>query len=291
MKRLALIGANGMLGMDLRARLEETYQCVAVQGRRDLDITRRVDVLRWIEDVRPHIVINAAAYTDVDGCETRGVRAMQVNGNGPGHLARACAQVGAFMVQVSTDFVFDGMSKTPYPEEAPVNPLSVYGASKLLGEQEVASHLERFLIVRTSWLYGIHGRNFVEAILSQAEGGGPLRVVADQIGSPTYAPDVSEALDRLLQLGTTGTMHVANTGACSWFDFAQKILESSGYGTVPIERITSAHLNRPARRPTYSALSCERYAALSGHRLRPWQEALQQYLQERFQKVADDAEC
>ncbi len=291
MKRIALMGASGMLGTDLLARLNEAYDCIAVNGMRDLDIANRSKVLRWMEAVQPDIVINAAADTDVDGCETHGVRAMQVNGKGPGYLAQACAQVGALMVQVSTDFVFDGASDTPYREEAPVNPLSVYGASKLLGEQEVASHLERFLIIRTSWLYGAHGRNFVEAILSQAEQGAALRVVDDQIGSPTYVPDLSRALIRLLEIGATGTVHVANAGACSWYDFARKILEFSGCDTVPIERITSSELNQAARRPAYSALSCEHYTSLSGELIRPWTEALQQYLQERFQKVSKDAKC
>jgi dTDP-4-dehydrorhamnose reductase len=291
MKRLALMGANGMLGTDLRERLKGSYHCIPVNGRRDLDIANRAKVLRWIEEVRPEILINTAAYTDVDGCETHGVRAMRVNGTAPGYLAEACARIGALMVQVSTDFVFDGARETPYDEEAPVNPLSVYGASKLLGEQEVATHLDRFLIVRASWLYGIHGRNFVEAILSQAEGRGCLRVVHDQIGSPTYVPDLSQAVIRLLEIGATGTVHVANAGACSWFDFARKILELSGHDTVPIERITSAELNRAARRPVYSALSCERYVSLSGHMIRPWEEALQRYLQERLRKVAEDAGC
>ncbi len=291
MKRLALTGASGMLGADLLDRLKGGYHCIAVHGRHDLDITNRAKVLRWMETVRPEIVINTAAYTDVDGCETYGVRAMQVNGNGPGYLAEACARVGALMVQISTDFVFDGTSGTPYGEEAPVNPLSVYGASKLLGEQQVASHVDRFLIVRTSWLYGMHGRNFVEAILSQAERGGALRVVDDQAGSPTYVPDLSQALIRLLEIGATGTVHVANSGACSWFDFATKILAFSGHETVAIERITSRELNQAARRPPYSVLSCERYASLCGHWTRPWQEALSQYLQERVQKVAEDAEC
>ncbi|NOY53683.1 MAG: dTDP-4-dehydrorhamnose reductase [Deltaproteobacteria bacterium] len=281
MRRVALIGAGGMLGRDLRNRLEGSYLCLPVAGRKDLDITRREEVLEWIGKARPDLLINAAAYTDVDGCESHRERAMAVNGEAPGNLAAGCAEVGARMIQISTDFVFDGTREGACREEDPTAPLSVYGLSKLSGEEHVARNLEDHLIVRTSWLYGAGGRNFVEAILAQAEKGGPLRVVRDQVGSPTYVPDLSGALLRLLPLDVRGIVHVSNSGSCSWYDFARKILALAGFRDVPIEPIPSESLDRPARRPANSLLSCERYRRITGEDLRSWEDGLKNYLDER----------
>ena len=284
MKRIALIGAGGMLGKDLLSRLEVSYTCLPIAGKTDLDITRNEQVFEWIQEVRPDVLINAAAYTDVDGCESHRERAMAVNGEGPGNLARGCAQVGARMIQISTDFVFDGNRDGGYDEKEPPAPLSVYGASKLSGEERVARNLGDHLIVRTSWLYGVGGRNFVEAILAQAEKGGPLRVVQDQTGAPTYVPDLSRALIGLMALDARGIIHVSNSGCCSWYDFARRILEYSGYDHVQVEPIASRTLDRPARRPANSLLSCERYRRITGEELRPWEEGLRDYLKARIGK-------
>lgn len=284
MKRIALIGAGGMLGRDLQARLDGPYVCLHVAGKTDLDIADKEQVLDWIEECRPEALINAAAYTDVDGCESHRERAMAVNGEGPGNLAAGCARVGARMVQISTDFVFDGSRDGAYDEKDTPTPLSVYGVSKLAGEERVAQNLKDHLIVRTSWLYGVAGRNFVEAILKQAEKGGPLRVVQDQVGAPTYVPDLSGALLRLLALDVRGIVHVSNSGRCSWYDFARRILEFSGYAHVPVEPIASETLNRPARRPANSLLSCERYRRLTGEGPRAWEAGLKDYLQERVKR-------
>ncbi|OIP64325.1 MAG: dTDP-4-dehydrorhamnose reductase [Nitrospirae bacterium CG_4_9_14_3_um_filter_53_35] len=277
MKTLALIGYKGMLGRDLLKRLEDSFKCIPADIG-ELDITQREQVLQWIGEVRPDVLINAAAYTDVDGCETRRDLAMRVNGEGVGYLAEGCARCGSGMIHISTDFVFDGSKKGPYIEEDQPNPLSVYGSSKLMGEKRMAEHLDRFLIVRTSWLFGHGGKNFVEAILRQAEVKSSLKVVHDQVGSPTYVPDLSRAILKLLSAGAAGIVHVGNSGSCSWFKFAGKILEYSGKRGVSVEPITSSELNRPARRPAHSVLSCERYFKITGERMPNWETGLKAYL-------------
>ncbi|MEK6777243.1 MAG: dTDP-4-dehydrorhamnose reductase [bacterium] len=280
MTRLALIGNKGMLGRDLLSRMESSFSCVAADIE-ELDITKREEVLQWIGEVRPEILINAAAYTDVDGCETSPDLAMQVNGHAVGYLAEGCARFGAGMVHISTDFVFDGGKEGPYTEEDRPNPISVYGSSKLLGEKEMAEQLDRFLIVRTSWLFGHGGKNFVEAILKQAQVKSSLKVVHDQVGSPTYVPDLSRAIIRLLAAGAAGIVHVSNSGKCSWFEFAGKIMELSGNKGFPVEPIPSSELNRPARRPANSVLSCERYFRITGERMPQWETGLREYLKVR----------
>jgi dTDP-4-dehydrorhamnose reductase len=284
MMRVALIGTHGMLGKDLLPRLVGVFTCLPIGGRKDLDITKRDKVLAWLEEVRPALLINSAAFTDVDGCESRREWAMQVNGEGAGHLAEGCERVGARMIQISTDFVFDGQQKVPYREEAVPNPLSAYGASKLLGEKRVAERLERYLIVRTSWLYGLGGKNFVEAILGQAEKKAHLRVVSDQIGSPTYVPDLSRAILNLVNAHADGIVHVANSGECSWYDFARKILELSGRSHITVEPIASDELKRPARRPPHSVLSGERYYEITGEHMRAWEAGLKDYLKQRVKE-------
>ena len=281
MKKLALVGARGMLGTDLLSRVKGTFECYPVDIE-ELDITDREKVLRWIQEIRPEVLINVAAYTDVDGCETHQELAQKVNGEAAGYLAEGCALAGIRMIHISTDFVFDGSKEGPYTEEDVPNPLSVYGSSKLSGEKRIAEHLEQFLIVRTSWLYGIQGKNFVEAILKQAEIKDRLQVVHDQVGSPTYVPDLSQALLNLLTVDSTGIVHVSNSGSCSWFEFSKKILELSGKGDVAVDPIPSSKINRPAPRPANSVLSCERYFRITGERIRNWEEGLKDYLRERL---------
>jgi dTDP-4-dehydrorhamnose reductase len=283
MKRVALVGTGGMLGRDLLKGMKSSYTVIPVAGSQDLDIRQRSRVLRWIKEAKPDILINAASYTDVDGCEGDRRLAMEVNGEGPGHLAEGCSRMGARMVQISTDFVFDGAGRAAYRETDMPRPISVYGESKLLGERRVLENLDKTLIVRTSWLYGAGGKNFVEAILRQAVEKKRLRVVNDQVGSPTYVPDLTIAIIRLLQADAHGVVHVSNTGECSWFNFAEKILELSGL-SVPVEPISSAELNRPARRPAYSALCCERYYRICGESMRPWEDGLRDYIKKRGNK-------
>ncbi len=270
-----------MLGTDLLNRVRGSFTCFPVDIE-ELDITDREKVLQWIQEIRPEVLINAAAYTDVDGCETHQGLAQKVNGEAAGYLAEGCALAGTRMIHISTDFVFDGSKEGPYREEDEPNPLSAYGSSKLSGEKRIAEHLEQFLIVRTSWLYGVHGRNFVEAILKQAEVKDRLQVVHDQVGSPTYVPDLSQALLNLLAADSIGIVHVSNSGSCSWFEFSKKILELSGEKDIAVDPIPFLKVNWSAPRPVNSVLSCERYFRITGEHMRSWEEGLKGYLRERL---------
>jgi dTDP-4-dehydrorhamnose reductase len=247
----------------------------------DFDITDRDATLRALFDMRPRAVVNCAAYTDVDGAEGDRVRAFAVNQGGAANVARGAAAVGAFLVHLSTDYVFDGEGKEPYREEDRPHPVSVYGQSKLAGEESVRASAARFLIVRTAWLYGHLGRNFVETVLRLAEGGQDLRIVRDQWGAPTNARDLAVILGELLGGRARGVLHATNAGRCSWYEYAREILRIAGIEGVQVEPVPSSSYPRPARRPSFSVLSLERLSAVLGWTPRPWQEALLEYMNER----------
>jgi dTDP-4-dehydrorhamnose reductase len=273
---ILVVGANGMLGHDLMKELPGEVKGIDLP---DIDITSLESVQEVIERLKPRVVVNAAAYTDVDGCEGDTELAMQVNGEGVAFLAMACRSIGAKLVQVSTDYVFDGGKGSPYLEDDPTGPLSVYGESKLAGEMN-AKFTPDHLIVRTQWLYGFHGKNFVETMLRLAGEKDELAVVDDQTGSPTWTVDLARAIGALIDHDCKGTYHAANKGFCSWNDFAKAIFEESGI-SIRVNPLTTDKLNRPARRPLYSTLDCSRLAADSGFEPQPWREALQQYLEQR----------
>ncbi len=279
-----VLGARGMLGRDLMGTLGEPVEKaggrLAGLDLPTIDICDREAVDALLSDHRVSTVINAAAFTDVDGCESRCEHAMAVNAEGPAHVAAACGETGATLVHISTDFIFDGQSDTPYPPNHPANPLSIYGRSKWMGEQAVRESDCRHLIVRTSWLFGHGGRNFVEAILDEVTAGKALRVVHDQVGSPTYARHLANAVVRLLDVGATGTVHFANAGQCSWFEFAAGIVSLVG-ADVPITRINAAELGRPAKRPAYSVLDTTGFTEETGHRPAAWPDALADYIAKR----------
>ncbi|KAB0669567.1 dTDP-4-dehydrorhamnose reductase [Oryzomonas sagensis] len=273
---ILVVGANGMLGRDLMTLLGDRGRGVDIDG---IDITSLESVERVLTAVRPAVVINCAAYTDVDGCESNQETAMQVNGEGVGHLAMASRTIGARLVQISSDYVFDGSKGTPYREDDAPNPLSVYGESKLAGEMNAAVNPDH-LIVRTQWLYGLHGKNFVETMLRLGSERDELSVVDDQIGSPTWTVDLAHAVVALLEKGCRGVYHAANEGYCSWNDFARAIFQEAGM-TVKVTAMTTEQLNRPARRPLYSTLECGKLAHDGGYRLQPWRDALRSYLKLR----------
>jgi dTDP-4-dehydrorhamnose reductase len=279
-----VLGAAGMLGHELMPRLVRRAEA---EGTRvtgwdvaELDIRDAAAVQDALHALKPRVVINAAAYTDVDGCETHVDLALAVNGEAPGHLARACAAVGATLVHFGTDFIFDGLSDRPYQPGDAARPLSVYGQSKWAGEEAVRAAGGAHLIVRTSWLFGPAGRNFVEAILSKAHAGDTLRVVTDQVGRPTLAGDLADAVLRLLDAGATGRVHFANSGSCSWFEFAREILHAAGLEPT-VEPLTSVELGRPARRPAYSVLDTATYTRITGAEPPAWRDALRRYLEQR----------
>lgn len=247
----------------------------------DMPVEDAEAVRRVMAELRPDWVVHCAALTDVDGCEADPVLAEAINGRGPGLIAAACREIGATMLQVSTDYVFAGDGQRPYREDDPTGPRSVYGRSKLSGEQQVlAAGLERAFVVRTAWVFGPGGKNFPAAILARARQGGPLRVVDDQRGCPTMTHDLADALlDLAASDAPGGLFHATNDGACDWHEFAEEICRQAGL-EVAVERMASTELQRPAPRPAWSVLDCERLAALRGRRLPPWRDALRRYLEE-----------
>lgn len=280
-----ITGAGGMLGTDLHQALLAAGEDVLALRRSDLDVNDLESLKSFVRAAPPSIIVNCAAYTKVDLAESEETAAAQVNGAAVENLAGVSNALEALLVQISTDFVFDGTATEPYETDAPTAPLSAYGRTKLLGER-AAAKADRHLIIRTSWLFGTRGPNFVEAIRNQIrKGTNPLRVVADQKGKPTYTPHLADAIIRLAKAAhasaeARGVVHYADAGACSWFDFARAIVEEEG-SDVDVVPVTTAEFPRPARRPAYSVLSTARYEALTGCRPASWREGLREYLRSR----------
>jgi len=247
----------------------------------DGDLSREKTANWAVEGIRPHVVVNCAGFTDVEACEDPARKTEMIAGNVliPRFLARACAQAGSRLIHISTDYVFDGEKDAPYSEDDPVNPLSRYGQSKLDGELEVQKELPgTYLIFRTAWLYGRYGRNFVDTIREKVLAGEPLKVVDDQVGCPTFAEDLAQAILRCARARCGGVMHAVNSGHTSWFGFAKKIAELSGAPDAVIEPCAGDEYPTKARRPRHAVLSCEVLARTIGFNFRPWPEALASYL-------------
>jgi dTDP-4-dehydrorhamnose reductase len=275
-----LTGAQGQLGRELATRLARGP--VVAFTHADLDVTDAAAVAAAVRSARPDVVLNASAYNKVDAAEADPATAFAVNASGVLSLARAAAEVGALLVHVSTDYVFDGAQSAPYAESDAPRPINVYGISKRAGEMMVEAVGAPSLVVRTSGVFGpggsrSKGGSFVDRILDRARQGMPLRVVGDQLFSPTYAPDLAAAVVALVDRGARGLVHVTNEGACSWHDLAVAGLELAGV-RADVERITTAELGSAARRPAYSVLSSARYRELGGPPLRPWREAVAEML-------------
>jgi len=247
----------------------------------EMDITDHVATRDVMQAARPEVVIHAAAMTAVDRCESEPDLAHRVNAIGSRNVALAAERAGAAIVYIGTDFIFDGGSRTPYREYDAPRPLSVYGASKLAGELAVREHARRHYVVRTAWLYGAGGPNFVETILRAARAGRPLRVVNDQEGAPTWTEDLAAAIAALIETELYGVYHVTNAGHCSWYQYALAILSGAGLGAAAIEPVTTAEWGAPAARPAYSVLANFAWAASGFAPLRPWPEALAAYLLSR----------
>jgi dTDP-4-dehydrorhamnose reductase len=262
-QKTILFGAYGMLGHALQGVLPYA-QCM---GHRTVDITDEDAIMKLITIERPAVVINAAAYTDVDGCEDNREHAFAVNGNGPGYIAKACTEVDAILVHVSSDYVFDG-TMTQYREDERPNPINAYGESKLLGELSIAENLENFRIIRTSWLFGSHGKNFVDTILSLSQQMPVVRVVNDQVGKPTYTVDLANKVPEIID-SAPGIYHITNEGQCSWYDFARAIIPNAA-------PCSTGEFPRKAKRPAYSVL-----ANTKTHPLRHWKDALKEYIQNK----------
>jgi dTDP-4-dehydrorhamnose reductase len=276
--RLLVTGSAGMLGQAVAAAATRLGHDVIALPRAGLDITDADHVRRVIAAAEPRAVVNCAAWTDVDGAETAEAAATAVNGAGAGNVARAAAENGARVVHVSTDYVFDGAKTTPWVESDAVAPLGAYGRSKLAGEREVAAADGEHAIVRSAWLFGAGGRNFVDTMLALAEERDEVTVVTDQVGSPTWTGHLAEALVELAERrGDIGIFHAAGAGACSWYELAVEVFARAGV-RCRVLPTTAERFARPAPRPAYSVLGTEREATPI---LPPWQDGVAAYLTDK----------
>lgn len=275
--KILLLGHKGMLGSDLLLKLNLQHEVVGMD-KDEIDIVSAEECNEAIKEIEPNIVINAAAYTNVDGCETAKEECFAVNAEAIKNIAQACLNKNIRIIHFSTDYVFDGTAKQPYKEDDKCNPINAYGESKLAGERYLQSLADDYILIRTSWLYGVKGKNFVQTILEKAKTTPKLSVVDDQVGSPTHTKDLAAAVDLLIEQNAKGIFHITNRGSCSWYQFAVKILQESGLDDVEVTPIKTDQLQRPAKRPAYSVLSMQKFIATTGKTMQPWQLALQDYL-------------
>lgn len=283
---ILLFGHNGQLGTLLYEQLIDTDVFPS-------DVSNQTGLKQWfIEKSSYAVIINAAAMTTVDGCENNECRAYEVNALGPKYLAENIARQGGRLLQVSTDYVFPGTDPFPRKETDPVCPINAYGRTKWAGEVFVRAICPKHFIVRTAWLYGLHGRNFVKTILKKARETGRISVVADQYGSPTFANDLAQVILQLTQTEQYGTYHCTNAGVCSWFELASVAVDIAGISCEK-EAITTEEYRRrfpqSARRPMYSALDNTKIAGVLGKPLRPWRDALEEFIDVLQKEEAQDA--
>lgn len=274
-RRMLLLGSGGMIG----SALKRIFSDIDLESYRheELDITDYVALEKAFLRHKPEIVLNAAAFTKVDDCERFRETAFVANAQAPGHLASLCNKYRALLVHFSTDYIFGGASARPYKEDHPPNPINYYGTTKWEGEKLIAASGCRFLILRTSWIFGQNGENFVKKVLKRALAGASVQAPVDQMGSPTKARDVADAVVRLLDAGAVGVYHFTNAGACSRYEQACTILQLYGLNNS-VEPVKNDSLPTAAKRPQYSVLDCTRYTERTGHTPRTWQESTAEYI-------------
>lgn len=276
--KVLVTGVGGQLGWDVVNRLRALrIDCLGVD-REDFDLTDLPAVLACVKEYQPDAIIHCAAYTNVDRAETEPEVCASVNGMGTLNMARAALAVNAKLLYVSTDYVFSGTGETPFETNEPYGAQNVYGLTKQQGEEAIRSLMTRYFIVRTSWVFGVHGNNFVRAILRRAASGQPLRVVADQIGSPTYSEDLATLLCDMILTDRYGVYHATNEGFCSWADFAKEIVRLSGL-SAQVTPVTTAEYGAVARRPANSRLSKRSLVENGFARLPSWENALERYME------------
>lgn len=276
--RVLVLGAAGIVGRATVAEAARRGWDVRGLTRAECDIGEPEAPVRSVAEFRPALVVNCAAFTQVDACESDPELAMAINGEAVGRVAMAAAGAGARLVQLSTDYVFDGSGREPYPEEHPTAPRSAYGRSKLLGEHRALA-VPGTLVVRTSWIFGAGGPNFVDTIRRKLEeGAAPLRVVDDQVGAPTYAPFLARALADLGESGAGGIVHYQNREPVSWFGFARALARGLGFDEGAIEPASTAQVPRPAPRPAWSVLDVRRFERIAGRPVERWEDGLAEYL-------------
>jgi dTDP-4-dehydrorhamnose reductase len=275
--KILLIGKKGLLGQELMHVFTDHDEIIAV-GHDDLDITNKSAVKELLNDVKPDLVINAAAFTYVDDCEIKRDFVMEVNGVSNGNLAEVCHELNAYLLYLSTDYVFDGTKKDGYNEEDVPSPINVYGESKLLGEKLIQQNTDKFYIIRTSWLFGMQGRNFVKTMIDLSKEKKEITVVDDQFGKPTYTPDLAKGIYNFIHsngnnMPEAGNYHLVNEQAVSWFEFAKEIFKIKGINT-DVKPISTDEFARPAKRPMFSILNNNKLP-----KLRSYKEALREYLE------------
>jgi len=275
--RLLITGGLGLLGKEI-ARVFDGSAGIRTTDREDLDVTDPAACRREIDGFRPDVVIHCAAWTAVDRAESEAEAARLLNVDGTRNVARACRERGVLMVTFSTDYIFDGASTRPYREDDPANPLSVYGKTKWAAEEALREEGGDHLLVRTQWLFGPAGRNFIGTILERARRGEALRVASDQVGCPTFSKDLAFAVRNLLGARARGTVHFSSEGETSWFGLARHVLERCGLPAGSLSPARTRDLPYPAPRPAYGVLSKEKYRVVTGSSPRPWEEAVGEYL-------------
>ena len=285
--KVLLIGANGQLGSDLLKVFQAAGDTVVPVTHVQVDVCSEEQVAGIMAEAKPDVVVSTAAYHRVEDCEKMSALAFQVNGMGAMNLAVACQRSGAVLVNYSTDYVFDGKKNAAYEETDLSSPLSVYGASKVLGEHLVAAYADRYFIIRTCGLYGVAGSsgkggNFVETMLKKAMAGDAIRVVDDQVLTPTYTADLAQATRQLILTGKYGLYHVSSEGQCSWYEFTRYIFERAGL-EAKLSPVSSSTFASPVKRPAYSVLSKAKLCA-QGVAIPSWKDALPRYLEERLKK-------
>lgn len=291
--KFLVLGSEGQLGHELINLLRSTKQNYVALNRQQLDLTNLKNIKQVIKDNNPSLVINCAAYTAVDKAEQEADLAMKINAEAPAAIAQISQEIGNSLIHISTDYVFDGCNNIPYTEEAETNPASVYGQSKLKGEQAVAKYCDQHIIIRTAWVYGVYGKgNFVKTMIRLGMEKETLRIVCDQIGSPTWTGDLAQAILSIsskITSETTGIYHYTNSGVCSWYDLAVATLEEAkqlGFSIQikNIEPISSNEYPTPAKRPHYSVLSSQKISHILGNYPPHWQKSLCKMLGEYAQE-------
>ena len=274
--KILVTGSDGLVGTSILRQLEEEFDVVPyVESQWDITSVEQSEVV--IREVRPHVLLNLAAVTDVDGCEDRPELAYRVNGDAPGLLAEICRRHGTRLVSFSTDYVFDGRKDSPWQETDSPNPVSVYGKSKRLGEEKALAADPRTIIVRTEWIYGDKGESFITKVLKRARETGHVEVVDDQTGTPTYARDLALPIIALIKNEAHGIYHATNSGSCTWYGFALYLFEHFAMN-VTCSPITSADSKRKAVRPSYSVLDCSKLRSATGIAMRRWEDAADEYM-------------
>ena len=290
MEKILITGSMGQLGLELSHLLREqesyeTLETVRVSGSKDiieLDITDEIAVSSIIDDFRPNIIINCAAMTAVDLCESQEDKAYKINALGPKYLALGAEKVGAKMIHISTDYVFDGQTTSPYIEKDPTGPNTVYGKTKLAGEQFVLENCSKSFVIRTAWLYG-QGKNFPRTMLRLAKEGKDIKVVSDQYGSPTSALELARVVIYLMETECYGVYHASCEGKTSWYEFALKIFEEAGV-EVSVEPIPTSQYPTPARRPMYSVLDNKALRDCHNYYMKEWKEAFSEFMADEMKK-------